>query len=401
MAYEDEIKRTVKNIEKFIGDVVTDETSEAEGREEAWTLAIDFVNEKFGSLNQKDKIKIASEACSLCGYKPVGYRPKKKDIAVPVYPPRAHGEEKPDLPPLTGVTRGAASLADLGFAKPVKESMKTKIVKIPSSVPSSVIAEAVKNFQLNEAKGKNVYSEVAKAFAAIGKEVKAIDEKIKLFTLADLKSLASKSGEKKFADHKWLGSVFDTETDTGTYAYIVALVNPKGKDDDKYFLNHFNVITNLDEWTIEGAFEGEHLPEGDFHTEGELQAVLKKHVESKSKKKKGKKDDTAKTDDAKTDDAPATDVDAAPEADDVVESTINESGGYLDDLFEPGVPADQQSAAIEDFFDPENPIFKGTDIRDDSGSDEESKAMINYALQNIELSPRVKAMLISWREDGF
>jgi hypothetical protein len=72
------VTQVMQHVEGYLGDVITDETSENEAKEEAWTLAIDYANETFSQMDRAKKIEIASEACAKMGYPPRGYRQKKR-----------------------------------------------------------------------------------------------------------------------------------------------------------------------------------------------------------------------------------------------------------------------------------------------------------------------------------
>lgn len=97
-------------VQNYIGDVVGEETTEDEAREECWTLAIDAANER---IRDRDlAIAVASEVCHRMGYTPKGYKPsyKKQKPAQPVWPPRTSSDPVPEEPERvvkpTGVVHG-------------------------------------------------------------------------------------------------------------------------------------------------------------------------------------------------------------------------------------------------------------------------------------------------------
>jgi hypothetical protein len=99
------VAAVVAHAEKFLGDVITDETTDDEAREECWTLCIDKANDMLGVGNEARRV--ASQACAELGYPPKGYRAPRAKPTQPVWPPRAAGSPAPETPPVkpTGVHR--------------------------------------------------------------------------------------------------------------------------------------------------------------------------------------------------------------------------------------------------------------------------------------------------------
>ena len=104
------VDRVETRAQDHMGDVITDETTEDEAREEAWTLCIDAANEILRYENRPLAIKAASEAAHRMGYTPKGYRPVKRKAAKPVWPPRTSSDPVPQEPERvvkpTGVVHG-------------------------------------------------------------------------------------------------------------------------------------------------------------------------------------------------------------------------------------------------------------------------------------------------------
>jgi hypothetical protein len=102
------VARIVARAEKHMGDVIDDETSDENAREETWTLCIDAANEILHN-DRPLAIKVASEAAHQLGYTPKGYRPRKtKPAGDPVWPPRVgNSPEEPErVVKPTGVVHG-------------------------------------------------------------------------------------------------------------------------------------------------------------------------------------------------------------------------------------------------------------------------------------------------------
>jgi hypothetical protein len=103
------VDKIVSSVERYLGDVITDETDDATAREECWTLCIDKANDLIGQGPRA--IAAAKEACAILGYPPKGYRPRKEKPAQPVWPPQVGKPGRPAQEPErvvkpTGVVHG-------------------------------------------------------------------------------------------------------------------------------------------------------------------------------------------------------------------------------------------------------------------------------------------------------
>ncbi len=73
----------------------------------------------------------------------------------------------------------------------------------------------------------------------------------------------------------------------------------------------------------------------------------------------------------------------------------------LESKYIPGKVAGEQSGCIDAFFDEKDPTWIEMECVPFTGEDEESKTLINYALNNMELADHIREMLMSWRDEGF
>ena len=75
----------------------------------------------------------------------------------------------------------------------------------------------------------------------------------------------------------------------------------------------------------------------------------------------------------------------------------------LEATYEEGKPSDEQTACIETFFDSSNEFWKASGLTTDTGSDEETQAMINFFLGALagDIPEPILKMVTDWKDEGF